>query len=84
MQFQGYPVKSFGGRKRIIISESSWLGGSNSFLGIMYIIAGISSLILWICLLVCHRRYGVRLVDGHTSFMASIHLSANFMVFLLQ
>ena len=37
---QNYPVKSFGGKKSVILSTSSWIGGKNLFMGIAYIVVG--------------------------------------------
>ena len=49
-----YPVDNFRGRKSIFISELSWLGGRNLFLGIAYIITAVVSIVTGIVLLVIH------------------------------
>jgi len=36
-----YPVSSFEGRKFVVLSTASWIGGKNSFLGWAYIVVGI-------------------------------------------
>jgi len=53
-----YPVTSFKGTKRIIISNTSWLGGKNPFLGIAYITVGFVCLLLSGLFLFIHRRFG--------------------------
>lgn len=62
VQYQ-YPVDSFGGRKRMILSTTSILGGKNNFLGIAYITVGCICLLLGIIFLIIHIKFGKRAVD---------------------
>ncbi|XP_065654307.1 cell cycle control protein 50A isoform X3 [Hydra vulgaris] len=56
-----YPVSSFGGKKRFIISQSSWAGGKNNFLGIVYIVVGTLCLIFGFIFLIIHTKYRTRI-----------------------
>ncbi|VDD86611.1 unnamed protein product [Enterobius vermicularis] len=55
-----YPVTVFGGRKYFVISTTSWAGGKNLFLGVMYIIVGSLCVIAAIAFTVIHRVLGNR------------------------
>ncbi|XP_028858384.1 cell cycle control protein 50A-like [Denticeps clupeoides] len=55
-----YPVHSFDGRKRMILSTISWMGGKNPFLGIAYITVGSVCFFLGVVLLLIHHKYGNR------------------------
>jgi hypothetical protein len=42
-----FPVKQFNGRKKIVITTSSWFGGKNLFLSICYfVVAGLSGVLV--------------------------------------
>ena len=55
-----FPVKLFGGEKRVILSTTSWIGGKNPFLGIAYITVGILCLVLGACFLIVHLKFSKR------------------------
>lgn len=57
-----YNTYSFGGKKKLVLSTSSWLGGKNDFLGMAYLSIGSSSILISLVFLVLHvknpRPYG--------------------------
>lgn len=64
-----YPVVSFDGTKRMILSTTSVLGGKNPFLGIAYIVVGAICITLGLALLFIHMRCSRRWVDHRTSLI---------------
>ncbi|CAH2248933.1 cell cycle control 50A [Pelobates cultripes] len=60
VEYRNYPVLSFDGRKRMILSTISWMGGKNPFLGIAYITVGSICFFLGVVLLIIHHKYGNR------------------------
>ncbi|KAG7460640.1 hypothetical protein MATL_G00200850 [Megalops atlanticus] len=55
-----YPVRSFEGRKRVILSTISWMGGKNPFLGIAYITVGTVCFFLSVVLFIINHKFGNR------------------------
>lgn len=50
-----FPVVSYGGTKRFIVSTTSWIGGKNIFLGVGYVVIGAFCFITAVALCVVHR-----------------------------
>ncbi|XP_006008851.1 cell cycle control protein 50B [Latimeria chalumnae] len=53
-----YPVISFQGRKKVVFSSVSWMGGKNPFLGIAYLVFGSICIVLGLVTLFVHLNYG--------------------------
>lgn len=51
-----YNTYSFGGKKKLVLSTSSWLGGKNDFLGASCIIVGSLSIIISVVFMVLHVK----------------------------
>jgi len=50
-----YPVESFDGRKFVVLSTTSWIGGKNPFLGWAYIVVGIICFVLGVIFAIKHK-----------------------------
>jgi hypothetical protein len=52
-----YNTYTFGGKKSIVLSTASWLGGKNDFLGYAYIVTGSMSIFMSILFALIHVKY---------------------------
>ena len=52
-----YNTYTFGGKKSIVLSTASWLGGKNDFLGHAYIVTGSLSIFISILFALIHVKY---------------------------
>jgi len=50
-----FPVKAFSGKKHVVLSTTTWIGGRNPFLGYAYIVVGAICFILGIVFGIKHR-----------------------------
>lgn len=53
-----YPVAVFGGTKRLILSNASWMGSRNPFIAIAYVCVGCLCVALGLAFIVIDRRFG--------------------------
>lgn len=58
-----FKVASFKGKKSLVVSTTSWLGGKNDFLGIAYIVVGVICFVLGVLFLVRYKTSGRELGD---------------------
>ncbi|XP_056281569.1 cell cycle control protein 50B isoform X2 [Pseudoliparis swirei] len=52
-----YPVMSFKGKKKVVFSNVSWMGGRNEFLGIAYLVIGSLCIIMSIVMLIVYAKF---------------------------
>ncbi|KAK5886469.1 hypothetical protein CesoFtcFv8_017498 [Champsocephalus esox] len=52
-----YPVQSFDGRKKVVFSNVSWMGGKNEFLGIAYLVVGSLCVLMSIVMLIVYAKF---------------------------
>ncbi|XP_042356299.1 cell cycle control protein 50B [Plectropomus leopardus] len=52
-----YPVLSFNGRKKVVFSNVSWMGGKNEFLGIAYLVIGSLCILMSIVMLIVYAKF---------------------------
>eukprot|EP01132_Coremiostelium_polycephalum_P004775 gene4775-5955_t len=50
-----YPVKSFDGKKYVVLSTTTWIGGKNPFLGYAYIVVGVICFVQGVVFLIKHK-----------------------------
>lgn len=52
-----YPVVKFDGRKKVVFSNVSWMGGKNQFLGIAYLVIGSLCIVMAVIMLIVYAKY---------------------------
>ncbi|CAL9686620.1 unnamed protein product [Knipowitschia caucasica] len=52
-----YPVIEFEGRKKVMFSNVSWMGGKNEFLGIAYLVIGSLCLVMSLVMLIVYAKF---------------------------
>ncbi|KAF0754514.1 cell cycle control protein 50A [Aphis craccivora] len=65
-----YPVAGFGGTKSLILSNTSFTGGRNLFLGYAYIVVGCCCFLLGLMFLILHIKYKPSANTGDISIVS--------------
>lgn len=52
-----YPVLGFDGRKKVVLSNVSWMGGKNEFLGIAYLVIGSMCIVMSVVMLIVYAKF---------------------------
>ncbi|XP_052001356.1 cell cycle control protein 50B [Xyrauchen texanus] len=59
-----FPVVSFDGRKKVVFSNVSWMGGKNEFLGIAYLVVGSLCVVMSVVMLIVYAKFKFSDEDG--------------------
>ncbi|KAJ0009158.1 hypothetical protein NQD34_016573 [Periophthalmus magnuspinnatus] len=52
-----YPVLNFDGRKKVVFTNVSWMGGKNEFLGIAYLVIGSLCIVMSVVMLIVYAKF---------------------------